>query len=85
MYAIVQANINDTTLHLIHYLNTFTFFIQAGILSENLTICLEPEAASLFCQYLPVEKFSMCREKGFIDSKPGTMYMIVDLGGNICG
>ncbi|KAH3714807.1 hypothetical protein DPMN_057508 [Dreissena polymorpha] len=54
---------------------------RAGIPSENLTICLEPEAASLFCQYLPVEKFSMCGEKGFSDSKPGTTYMIVDLGG----
>ncbi|KAH3771777.1 hypothetical protein DPMN_173106 [Dreissena polymorpha] len=54
---------------------------RAGIPSENLTICLEPEAASLFCQYLPVEKFSMGGEKGFSDSKPGTTYMIVDLGG----
>ncbi|WAR12253.1 HS12A-like protein [Mya arenaria] len=32
---------------------------QAGIPTAHLTIALEPEAASLFCQYLPVEKFSV--------------------------
>ncbi|XP_060601655.1 heat shock 70 kDa protein 12B-like [Ruditapes philippinarum] len=54
---------------------------MAGILSKHLTIALEPEAASLFCQYLPVEKFSVGGQTKFSDAKPGTTYMIVDLGG----
>ncbi|KAL4234528.1 hypothetical protein ACF0H5_006171 [Mactra antiquata] len=53
----------------------------AGIPKENLTIALEPEAASLFCQYLPVERFNMGGKSGFGDAKPGTTYMILDLGG----
>ncbi|XP_045193641.2 heat shock 70 kDa protein 12A-like [Mercenaria mercenaria] len=54
---------------------------EAGIPSHHLTIALEPEAASLFCQYLPVEKFSVGGQVKFSDAKPGTTYMIVDLGG----
>ncbi|XP_052816700.1 heat shock 70 kDa protein 12A-like [Mya arenaria] len=54
---------------------------RAGIPTAHLTIALEPEAASLFCQYLPVEKFSVGGTSGFSDAKPGTTYMIVDLGG----
>jgi len=62
--------------------NVFTP-LQAGIPSKHLTIALEPEAASLFCQYLPVEKFSVRGASGFGDAKPGTTYMVVDLGGDI--
>lgn len=50
-------------------------------MSQHLKIALEPEAASLFCQYLPVEKFSIGGQVSFSDAKPGTTYMIVDLGG----
>jgi hypothetical protein len=57
--------------------------LKAGILSKHLTIALEPEAASLFCQYLPVEKFSVGGQTKFSDAKPGTTYMIVDLGGKL--
>lgn len=57
--------------------------LKAGIPSKHLCIALEPEAASLFCQYLPVEKFSSGGQVGFSDAKPGTTYMIVDLGGNL--
>ncbi|KAK3604535.1 hypothetical protein CHS0354_000357 [Potamilus streckersoni] len=55
---------------------------QAGILSDNLDIALEPEAASLYCQYLPVDKF--CTQKGqmhFGATPTGTKYMVLDLGG----
>ena len=57
--------------------------MQAGIENEHLTIALEPEAASLYCQYLPVEKFISAGQVRFSDVKPGTTYMIVDLGGKI--
>ena len=45
-------------------------------------VALEPEAASLYCQYLPIGKFVA----GGGDAKcslstAGTVYMIVDLGG----
>lgn len=49
----------------------------AGIVSEQLTICLEPEAASLYCQFLPLDKF-----KGNVTFKgSSSKYMVVDLGG----
>ncbi|OWF51205.1 heat shock 70 kDa protein 12A-like [Mizuhopecten yessoensis] len=49
----------------------------AGIKGEQLTICLEPEAASLYCQHLPMDKF-----KGNVTFKGSTSkYMVVDLGG----
>lgn len=54
--------------------------LQAGILKDHLLISLEPEAASIYCQYLPTEK--LCgAESGFTMSKVGSKYMIVDLGG----
>lgn len=52
---------------------------QAGIPPDKLILALEPETASIFCQYLPVEKLKA--EKSFIMSKQGTEYMVVDLGG----
>lgn len=58
------------------------FTLKTGIPDKNLFIALEPEAASVYCQYLPTEKLYGA-ETGFVMSKPGTKYMIVDLGGNI--
>ncbi|XP_045204275.2 heat shock 70 kDa protein 12A-like [Mercenaria mercenaria] len=54
---------------------------DAGILKENLTIALEPEAASLFCRHLPVEK-CLGREKISLSKfKAGTKYLVLDAGG----
>ncbi|XP_060601651.1 heat shock 70 kDa protein 12A-like isoform X2 [Ruditapes philippinarum] len=53
----------------------------AGISENRLSIALEPEVASLFCQHLPVEKFSEGGKAGFANAKPGTTYMVADLGG----
>lgn len=53
----------------------------AGIKDKNLTISLEPEAASLFCQYIPVDKFTVGGEAHTALAAPGTVYMIADLGG----
>ena len=43
-------------------------------------IALEPEAASIYCQYLPTEKLKGA-DRGFSMSEVGTQYMIVDNGG----
>ncbi|XP_009077311.1 PREDICTED: heat shock 70 kDa protein 12A-like [Acanthisitta chloris] len=59
---------------------------QAGMiydmLSENLIIALEPEAASLWCKQLPQEGFmaDSSNKKKFEDS-PGIQYIVVDCGG----
>ncbi|WAR12948.1 HS12B-like protein [Mya arenaria] len=55
---------------------------QAGIEMDKLEISLEPECASLFCQYLPVDRFtSGGGQAQCVLTAPGTVYMIVDLGG----
>ena len=59
--------------------------LQAGIKKENLTIALEPEAASLFCMHLPVDRMSI--EGNLSESmrvspfSKGRKYMVVDVGG----
>ncbi|OWF39271.1 heat shock 70 kDa protein 12B-like [Mizuhopecten yessoensis] len=51
---------------------------KGGIREEHLMIALEPEAASIYCQHVPVEKstssFLQC-------ARSGLAYMVVDLGG----
>ncbi|XP_052816703.1 heat shock 70 kDa protein 12A-like [Mya arenaria] len=54
---------------------------QAGINEKFLQIALEPEVASLFCQYLPVEKLCDTQKNAFSNARPGTIYMVADLGG----
>lgn len=57
-------------------------FCKAGILTEQLTICLEPEAASLYCQHLPTTKLmGNPGTQSFLSNSSGTKYMIIDLGG----
>ncbi|KAJ7397250.1 heat shock 70 kDa protein 12A-like protein [Pitangus sulphuratus] len=54
----------------------------SDMLSKNLIIALEPEAASLWCKQLPQEGFmaDSSDKKKFEDS-PGTQYVVVDCGG----
>lgn len=47
---------------------------------ENLTIALEPEAVSTYCQYMCFKEDASC--PAFDVLKSGTKYMVVDLGGN---
>ncbi|VDI52483.1 Hypothetical predicted protein [Mytilus galloprovincialis] len=54
--------------------------VKAGIPEDSLKIALEPEAASIFCQYLPTKKLHGADE-GFTMTEPGAKYMVVDLGG----
>uniref|UniRef100_K1Q1C0 Heat shock 70 kDa protein 12A n=1 Tax=Magallana gigas TaxID=29159 RepID=K1Q1C0_MAGGI len=53
--------------------------VNAGIKREYLAIVLEPEAASIYCQYLQfANKYTSSRVLGVV--KPGTKYMLVHLG-----
>ncbi|XP_048777351.2 heat shock 70 kDa protein 12A-like isoform X1 [Ostrea edulis] len=53
--------------------------IEAGIKNEHLIIALEPEAASIYCQYLHIAKEDTSSAVlGVV--KPGTKFMVVDLG-----
>jgi hypothetical protein len=44
-------------------------------------IALEPEVASLYCRYLPVQKHD--EENSLVAFKPGTKYVVLDAGGNL--
>lgn len=52
---------------------------KAGIHNDNLSLALEPEAASLFCKYLPVERVS--GGAGISCFCSGSKYLVVDAGG----
>nr|XP_019921191.2 heat shock 70 kDa protein 12B [Crassostrea gigas] len=55
---------------------------KAGILTEQLTLCLEPEAASLYCQRIPSTKLiGSPVTRPFLSFSAGTKFMIIDLGG----
>ena len=62
--------------------NSTISIIKAGISKKQLSIALEPETASIYCQYL-----NLSRKKGedgasFLDkAEEGTKFMVVDLGG----
>ncbi|XP_052673330.1 heat shock 70 kDa protein 12A-like [Crassostrea angulata] len=54
--------------------------LKAGIKKDDLTLALEPEAASVYCQYLnSVKEDTLSPSLGVV--KPGTKYMVIDLGG----
>lgn len=50
---------------------------EAGIAKNKLSIALEPEAASIYCRHLPVEKGS----DSLSTFKSGTQYLVLDAGG----
>lgn len=53
---------------------------EAGIPWDQLVLALEPEAASIYCQHLEIERGTSTTE-GFQMSKPGTKYIVLDVGG----
>lgn len=58
-------------------------FCKAGIPTKQLTVCLEPEAISLYSQHAPATNLMGNPDtKPLLSFKPGTKYMIIDLGGN---
>ncbi|XP_045204834.2 heat shock 70 kDa protein 12B-like [Mercenaria mercenaria] len=54
--------------------------LKAGIETNNLSIALEPEAASVYCKYLPSHQLSK-EQMSRSMFKPDSKYMVVDLGG----
>ena len=54
--------------------------IQAGIERNNLSIALEPEAASVYCKYLPIDQLAGADRDAKLFT-PGSKYMVIDLGG----
>jgi hypothetical protein len=68
-------------IHILFILDLFCK-LQAGIEGRNLTLALEPEAASLFCRYSPTFQSNGQENTHVFDVfKPETKYMVVDLGG----
>ncbi|XP_053390190.1 heat shock 70 kDa protein 12A-like isoform X2 [Mercenaria mercenaria] len=52
---------------------------KAGMLEKKLSICLKPEAASIYCRHLPVSKSSVKGEKtSFAQFSAGTKYLVLD-------
>ncbi|XP_071124637.1 heat shock 70 kDa protein 12A-like [Mytilus edulis] len=56
---------------------------MAGIKTGQLSIALEPEAASIYCQHLKTDRQEDAKEKNAFAQtiKAGMKYMVVDLGG----
>ncbi|XP_060570465.1 heat shock 70 kDa protein 12A-like [Ruditapes philippinarum] len=54
---------------------------QAGIPGKNLRLCLEPEAASIFCRHLPVSKNTKQEVESISQFSSGTKYLVLDAGG----
>lgn len=52
---------------------------RANIPSENLTMALEPEAASIYCKHLSLEQGQ--DQKGFSVFQEGSRYLVLDAGG----
>jgi hypothetical protein len=67
--------LNFTIFILIYFV--LIYIIQAGIDGDNLIIALEPEASSMFCKYMLVERGtdSLCT------FQPGSTYILLDCGG----
>ncbi|KAH3834058.1 hypothetical protein DPMN_107376 [Dreissena polymorpha] len=51
---------------------------QAGMSSDKLTLALEPEAASLYCRHLPVQREG---ESSLSSFRVGKKYLVLDAGG----
>ena len=59
--------------------------LQAGIPSDMLLLCLEPEAAAIYCMSVDNLSLNSKRElSGFVDKfAPTKKYIVVDAGGII--
>ncbi|XP_060082490.1 heat shock 70 kDa protein 12A-like [Ylistrum balloti] len=56
--------------------------VKAGIKNEHLLFALEPEAASVYCKEIHVQRKTGDEGATFLTSyDPGTKYMVADLGG----
>ena len=55
--------------------------LKAGIPTEQLTLALEPEAASVFVEEMNVKREISDDGVSLAPYDPGTKYMVLDLGG----
>jgi hypothetical protein len=53
--------------------------LKAGLPTKRLMICLEPEAASVYCKYLPMERLE--EGSNLHALQPGRRFIVVDAGG----
>ena len=60
--------------------STSDFILYIGIPGHQIIIALEPEATSVYCNYLKTVRPSDI-SKVFQEPLPGTKYMVVDIGG----
>ena len=58
-------------------------FFQAGIAANKLSIALEPEAASIFCRHVSVQKRIDTTGACIASFSAGTKYLVLDAGGII--
>jgi hypothetical protein len=56
---------------------------KAGLVTNKLTIALEPEAASIFCRHLSVHTAISGGNTSIAKMPVGTRYMILDAGGMV--
>ena len=77
---------HEIPFHVIGHIYVIYIFnlLKADIDGGQLSIALEPEAASLYCQLLPTEKLLGSEGAKFAVASPGTKYMVIDLGGTVC-
>lgn len=61
-------------------LHLLTLCLQAGIPNKNITIALEPECASIYCQHLSTVNLHGATDE-YLMKKTGQKYVVVDLGG----
>lgn len=57
------------------------FNVKAGIPSDQLEIALEPEAASIYCHLMHLDKIQRDNTTNSFTREPGVKYMVVDIGG----
>ncbi|XP_071124900.1 heat shock 70 kDa protein 12B-like [Mytilus edulis] len=55
--------------------------VTGGIPNSQLMLALEPEAASIYCKHLPVERLAAGAKSALGAFSPGTKYLILDAGG----
>lgn len=55
--------------------------VEAGIKSNSLTLALEPEAASVLCKRLPIERLHLGTARDFDAFESGKSYILLDMGG----
>ncbi|XP_063414094.1 heat shock 70 kDa protein 12A-like [Mytilus trossulus] len=56
--------------------------VKGGIPDRSIILALEPEAASIYCKYLPVDRTLSSGGRSTLDAfAPGTQYLLLDAGG----